>query len=142
MLAELRHAGPVVAFARAAARTAAVGEVISLNSLLLTHEAVYAFACYGEEVIAAQDGDVDSNVLGFRPGPAEVIVASSGWEQSTPRWEMVGNGTILEVRRGSLETILHRNQWPARTLAGAADPPRAPEGGPTFRAPAGAPRTG
>ncbi len=110
VLAEMRHSGPVLALARTAARIAAVAEVVSLNALLLTHQALYAFARYDEDVITAQGGDPDSYVLRFRPGRDDVIVASSGWEQPTPQWEIIGNGTILEVRRGDLQTTVHRNQ--------------------------------
>ena len=49
----MRHSGPVTALARAAARIYAVTDVISLNALLLTHQGLYAFASYDEEVCAA-----------------------------------------------------------------------------------------
>jgi predicted glutamine amidotransferase len=130
VLAEMGHAGPVLALARAAARIVAVAEVLSLNTLLLTHQAVYAFAYYDEEVITAHDEEVASYALRFRRGPDKVVVASSGWVQSTPVWETMGNGDILEVRRGTLETILHRNQVPADHGAAAgrlSDPRKAPE---------------
>jgi predicted glutamine amidotransferase len=110
VLAEMRHGGPVPALARAASRIAAATEVISLNAMLLTHQALYTFAYYDEKVIAATPGeDLDSYVLRFRPGPDDVIVASNGWDQPAPQWEVLGNGAILEVSRADLRTTVHRN---------------------------------
>ncbi len=109
VLAELRHHGPVLALARAASRIAAVTQVVSLNALLLTRQALYAFACYDEGVITAQGGHPDTYVLRFRPGRDDVIVASSGWQQPTPLWGIIDNVTILEVRRDDLKATMHRN---------------------------------
>jgi len=109
-LAEMRHHGPVLALSRAAARISAVAEVVSLNALMLTHQALYAFAYYDADVIAAQGGDPDTYVLRFRPGRDDVIVASSGWEQPTPDWEILAKGTVLEVRRDDLRTTVHRTR--------------------------------
>ncbi len=108
VLAEMRHSGPVLALARAAARISEVAEIISLNALLLTHQALYAFAYYDEKVIKANGEDVDSYVLRFRPGKDSVLVASNGWEQPSPEWEVLGNGTILEINRGDLRTTVHK----------------------------------
>jgi len=116
VLAEMRHHGPVLALARAATRISAVAEVVSLNALMLTHQALYAFACYDEGVITAQGGDIDSYALRFRPGRDDVIVASNGWDQPAPRWEVIGNGSILEIRRDDLRTTMHRHQLDRREL--------------------------
>jgi hypothetical protein len=107
-MAEMESSEPVEALARTAERVAAVAEVVSLNALLLTHEALYAFSCYDEEVLRREGDDVDSYVLRFRPGRENVIVASSGWEQASPQWEALGNGTVLEIGRGDLRTKAHK----------------------------------
>jgi predicted glutamine amidotransferase len=108
VLAEMRHSGPVDALARAAERITAVADVHSLNSLLLTHEAMYAFTWYDEDVLRREKQDIDSYILRFRPSREDVIVASSGWEQASPRWEVLANGTILAVSRGDLRTTVHK----------------------------------
>lgn len=108
VLAEMRHSGPVDALARVAERINAVTDVHSLNALLLTHEAMYAFTWYDEEVLRRENEDADSYVLRFRVSRQDVIVASSGWEQASPRWEALGNGTVLAVSRGDLRTTVHK----------------------------------
>ena len=124
VLAEMRHHGPVHALARAAARISAAATVVSLNALMLTHQALYAFACYDEGVIAAQGGDIDSYVLRFRPGRDDVIVASNGWDQPAPRWEVIENGSILEIRRDDLRTTMHRHQLDRLALRPGAGRPQ------------------
>lgn len=59
-------------------------------------------------MISANDEDVDSYVLRFRPGRESVIVASNGWEQPSPEWEVLANGTILEVNRSDLRTTVYK----------------------------------
>jgi len=127
VLAGMQDEDPVAALARAATRIATVARVVSLNALMLTEDALYALAYYDEDVIAAQDGDAGSYVLRFRPGRDAVVVASSGWEQPTPDWEVLGNGAILEVRREDLRTTVHRADVQAGPASGG--PGSGPAGG-------------
>ncbi|MDQ2837880.1 MAG: class II glutamine amidotransferase [Actinomycetota bacterium] len=106
VLAELRQHGPVEALHRAANRIADATEALSLNCLLLTHDALYASARYDEKVILAQDGDVDSYQLRYRIAAQQVTVASVGWAQPAP-WQALANGQILQVNRGDLRTSVH-----------------------------------
>ena len=106
VLAGLRGNGPVQALHEAANRIADAAEVVSLNCLLLTHDALYASARYDEKVIEAQDGDVRSYELRYRVTGDHVTVASSGWAQPAP-WTPLVNGQILEVRRRDLRTSVH-----------------------------------
>jgi predicted glutamine amidotransferase len=74
----------------------------SLNSLLLTPEALYAYA----------DHNPDSKVLGrrgaeffdlrFRVDPGRVVVGSTGWPQSARRWERLEPRQLLRVDRRDL----------------------------------------
>lgn len=108
VLALLRDCGPVEALDRAIAAIVAAADFISLNCLLLTHDALYAAARWDDAAVAAKGDDPDTFTLRFRPRPDSVLVASSGWEQAAPIWEVLGNGQLLEVRRGDLRTTVHR----------------------------------
>ncbi len=106
VLAELRHSGPVEALHEVARKIADSAEVVSLNCLLLTHDALYASARYDEKVITAQGADVASYELNYRVTPGSVTVASSGWARPAP-WLPLTNGQILEISRTSLRTAVH-----------------------------------
>ncbi len=108
LMDEMRRSGPVDALARTAEVIGGVAEIVSLNALLLTREALYAFTCYDEEVLRRDGDDVEGYVLRFRAGSENVIVASSGWEQASPEWEVLANGTILEIGRRDLRTTVHK----------------------------------
>lgn len=108
VLAAMRRHDPVPALVATADAIAARARLLSLNCLLLTETALYAYARYDEAVIAAEGEDVESYRLQFRAEPGRVVVASNGWDQPSPFWEPVANGQILEVRRGTLWTSLHR----------------------------------
>ncbi len=107
LMSELDSADPVEALARTAERIAAVAEIVSLNALLLTRSSLYAFTYYDEEILRRDGDDVEGYVLRFRPGTESVVVASSGWEQASPQWEVLANGSILEIGRGDLKTKVH-----------------------------------
>jgi predicted glutamine amidotransferase len=106
VLAALRDTGPVQALHQAATQIADAAEVVSLNCLLLTHDALYASARYDEKVIAAEHGDLDPYELKYRVSADSVTVASSGWAQPAP-WTPLVNGQILEIRRRDLRTSVH-----------------------------------
>jgi predicted glutamine amidotransferase len=115
VLALLRTSGPVSALTRAAAMISERAEVVSLNALMLTNQALYAFCYYhqpAEPDLAAGPAGYE---LRFRVSAAGVVVASSGWEQPSPAWELLASGRILEVRRHDLCVSVHR---PAKALAG------------------------
>ncbi|MEO6703597.1 MAG: class II glutamine amidotransferase [Jatrophihabitantaceae bacterium] len=106
VLAELRRAGPVEALHRAANRIEQVTDALSLNCLLLTHDALFAMARYDEKLILADGGEVNSYVLRYRDDSETVVVASAGWAQPEP-WQALANHQILQVRRGDLRTSVH-----------------------------------
>jgi predicted glutamine amidotransferase len=85
-----------------------VAAVESLNCLVLTPDALYALCCYDESVLAANGStDVSSYHLRYRVEEDRVMVASSGWDQPAPGWRQIANGEVLEIRRSSLQTLVH-----------------------------------
>lgn len=113
VLALMRTHGPVSALARAAAMISERVPVKALNALMLTHQALYAFAFYDADAVP---GDPASQTfeMRFRISESEVLVASSGWEQPVPVWEPLVSGTVLEVRRHDLGIALHRPAKPTK----------------------------
>ena len=106
VLARLPGAGPVQALHQAAELIADAAEVVSLNCLLLTQDALYASARYDEKVVRARGEEPGLYELRYRVTPDHVAVASSGWSQPAP-WAPLRNGEILEVRRHDLSTTVH-----------------------------------
>jgi predicted glutamine amidotransferase len=108
ILAAMRDSPPVSAIETAIEAISANAHFVSLNCLLLTNEALYAAVRFDEALVAAEGETPETYTLRFRTGPDSVIVASSGWEQSAPRWEELTNGQVLEVGRRDLRATVHR----------------------------------
>jgi predicted glutamine amidotransferase len=106
VLAGLPGNGAVRALHQAAELIADAAEVVSLNCLLLTRDALYASARYDEKVILSRGDELGLYELRYRVTPDHVAVASSGWSQPAP-WAPLRNGEILEVRRHDLRTSVH-----------------------------------
>ncbi|HEX8095605.1 class II glutamine amidotransferase [Jatrophihabitans sp.] len=106
VLAGLGGDGVVQALHEAAELIIDAAEVVSLNCLLLTRDALYASARYDEKVILARGEELELYELRYRVTPDHVAVASSGWPQPAP-WAPLRNGEILEVRRHDLRTSVH-----------------------------------
>lgn len=98
--------GAVQALHQAAELITDAAEVVSLNCLLLTRDALYASARYDEKVVLARGEELANYELRYRVTPDHVAVASSGWSQPAP-WAPLRNGEILEVRRRDLRTTVH-----------------------------------
>jgi predicted glutamine amidotransferase len=101
-------ADPAVAIAGAAAAIRELAaEWASLNCLLITGEALYAYA----------DHDPDSEVVGrrgrdffdlsYRIEPGRVVVASQGWPQPAGPWTRLPRRRVLEVTRRDLSVTVH-----------------------------------
>lgn len=106
VLAQLRRRGPVEALHRAASQIADRTEAMSLNCLLLTHDALFASCRYDEKVIVAQGFEVSTFELRYRANANQVVVASEGWARPEP-WRPLHNGQILQIDRGTLRTTVH-----------------------------------
>ena len=75
------------------------GEINSLNALLLTPSHLYAVCSYDP----ASDADPDYYPLLHRRVGDRVVVTSTGWTDSAG-WSTLGNGQMLVVERGTLNT--------------------------------------
>jgi len=115
VLALMRTNGPVSALVRAGALISERVDVVSLNALMLTNQALYAFSRYNPPPGPEPDPDPASYEMRFRISERDVVVASSGWDQPSPAWELLASGTVLEVRRHDLCVSVHR---PARAVVG------------------------
>ena len=107
---------PHLALAGAGAEIDAVAEVESLNALLLTSGALYAYARYEPSVVLARGGDADSYGMAYRTdttpdGAWRVVVASNGWEQPSPAWRPLPNGSVLEARRDGRVRVHDLAAW-------------------------------
>ena len=110
VLATMRDLSPVDALQASAKQIAATSDqLVSLNALLLTQQALYAFAFWDETVPRVPEAGTATYELMFRVGPSAVTVASDGWEPLGARWERISNGTVLEVRRHDLRVTVHRS---------------------------------
>jgi len=108
VLAAMRDMGPVEALQSTAHRIAELAdELVSLNAMLLTQQALYAFAYWDPTVPRSAEAGTASYELMFRVAPDAVTVASDGWEPPGPQWERIHNGTVLEVGRDDLQVAVH-----------------------------------
>jgi predicted glutamine amidotransferase len=81
----------------------------SLNCLLLTPEALYAF-CRIHPDGPIEDDDPEYYTLRYRASGDAVVVASSGWGAG---WRDLADGDLLVVERHSLELTVHGAGVPA-----------------------------
>jgi predicted glutamine amidotransferase len=108
VLAAMRDVGPVEALQSTARSIAATSEqLVSLNALLLTHRALYAFAFWDPTVPPSVEAGTATYELMFRVGLDAVTVASDGWEPPGASWERIHNGMVLEVSREDLRVTVH-----------------------------------
>jgi predicted glutamine amidotransferase len=100
-VAERLDAGatPEEALRTTADAIAATATFTSLNCLLLTPEALYAF-CRINSDGPIEDDDPEYYTLRYRVTPDAVVVASSGWGAG---WQDLADGDLLVVERHSLE---------------------------------------
>lgn len=108
VLAAMADRDPVEALWSAAERIREHAEVVyALNALLLTDEALYAFECWSPDAPPRPEAGEASYKLHYRATADMVTVASDGWQAMTPDWTHLGNGNVLEVRRGDLAARVH-----------------------------------
>jgi predicted glutamine amidotransferase len=93
---------PEHALRTAADDIATVSGFTSLNCLLLTPQALYAHRRV-DPAGPVEDDDPDYYALRYRMSDGAVVVASSGWGTG---WSELGEGDVLVVRRGTLETAV------------------------------------
>ncbi|HET7357976.1 MAG TPA: class II glutamine amidotransferase [Nocardioidaceae bacterium] len=110
VLAAMHDEGPVQALHSTAERIRQLSDqLVSLNALLLTQQALYAFAYWDETAPPRPEAGTATYELMFRVSEDAVTVASDGWEPLGPRWERISNGMVLEVSRQDLRVMVHRS---------------------------------
>ncbi|MFE3857311.1 class II glutamine amidotransferase [Streptomyces griseorubiginosus] len=107
VLTLLRDKGPVDALAQAAEDIRARTSFASLNCLLLTREALYAYADEDPESEVSRRRGPDFFRLRYRADGERVVVASSGVPQPDGAWSVLPYRRVLEVRRGDLGVRVH-----------------------------------
>jgi len=111
VLAGMRVDEPVVALRAAAERITATAEKVeSLNALMLTSRALYAFAYADPAAGATRETAAGTYQMHFRHTADTVVVASDGWQAEIDSWEPLANGSVLEVTRSDLRVTVHRGQ--------------------------------
>jgi len=103
----LRDEDPVDALARAAADIRARASFASLNCLLLTEEALYAYADEDPDSEVSRRRGPDFFRLRYRADGDRVLVASSGVPQPDGAWRVLPYRQVLEIRRDDLGVRVH-----------------------------------
>ncbi|MFF1871102.1 class II glutamine amidotransferase [Kitasatospora herbaricolor] len=107
ILTLMRETDPVDAVALAAADIRARAGIGSLNCLLLTQDALYAYAEEDPESEVSRRRGPDFFRLRYRVQDDRVVVASSGIPQATADWSVLPYRQVLEVRRTDLRLSTH-----------------------------------
>jgi predicted glutamine amidotransferase len=97
-----RGAAPQDALRDTVDEIAATLPFTSLNCLLLTPDELIA-ACRYDPAADLEDEGPDYYRLRYRVTGDAVVVSSSGWGRD---WQELGNGDLLTVRRGTLQTSM------------------------------------
>ncbi|HWC82702.1 MAG TPA: hypothetical protein VG756_22345 [Pseudonocardiaceae bacterium] len=97
VLSRMRHADPIAAIARAAADIRARAEPGGLDCLLLTQDALYAYA----------DAETETEGLRYRVAEGRVVVASGGISGRAD-WRVLPAREVLEIRRADLRVSRHQ----------------------------------
>ncbi|GAA4620282.1 class II glutamine amidotransferase [Actinoallomurus vinaceus] len=115
VLSLLRTGDPVSAIAAAAADIRSRAEFASLNCLLLTKEALYAYTEEDPSSEVSQRRGPEFFRIRYLIEPGRVVVASTGFADSTPassdrsiRWDVLPHRHVLEIRRSNLRVSVHR----------------------------------
>lgn len=107
VLTLLRAEDPVDALAHAAADIRARTSFASLNCLLLTEQALYAYSDEDPESEVSRRRGPDFFRLRYRAGEDRVVVASSGVPQPDGDWHVLPHRRVLEIHRSSLLVSVH-----------------------------------
>lgn len=101
-------APPHKAIPAAAAEVKSLAEgFASLNCLLLTPDALYAYTAHDPHSDVIRRRGPGYFALSYHTGPDKVVVASTGWPQDPPAWSVLPEDHVLEIRRGDARTVVH-----------------------------------
>jgi predicted glutamine amidotransferase len=110
VLASMRTDGPVAALRRTADRIGEVTEMVeSLNALMLTSQALYAFSFSNPTSRVMGEATGGTYQMLFRTSGDSVVVASDGWQADLADWEQLPDRSVLEIRRHDLKVTVHRS---------------------------------
>lgn len=99
---------PAKAIAETAATIRALAaECVSLNCLMLTPQALYAYAYHDPESEVMRRRGAGFFDLHYRIEPGRVMVASAGWPRPSDRWSLLPQCGTMEIRRADLTVIWH-----------------------------------
>jgi predicted glutamine amidotransferase len=115
----LPEKGPAGALLAAAELiTSRAEELVSLNAMMLTEDALYAYSQYAPDAASATlESGGSSYDLRWRRKEDEVMVASTGWDATDATWETLPQGTVLEVRRHDLSVTVGAHASAAKVQA-------------------------
>ncbi len=99
---------PATAIAETAAAIRAVAnECVSLNCLMLTPRALYAYAYHDPDSEVVRRRGAEFFDLHYRIEPGRVMIASVGWPRPRDRWALLPQRGTMEIRRADLTVIWH-----------------------------------
>jgi predicted glutamine amidotransferase len=108
LLSALDGSSPVEAFRTAFRLMRERLRYTSLNCLLLTPDVLYAVCYYDPHHPQVQRRfamDPAYADVSYRVTPDAVVVGSSGWQQGSG-WQLLGNGQMLVIERGTLHPVI------------------------------------
>ncbi|WP_030615701.1 class II glutamine amidotransferase [Streptomyces fulvoviolaceus] len=113
VLTLLRDEDPVDALAHAAADIRArAASFASLNCLLLTEQALYAYSDEDPDSEVSRRRGPDFFRLRYRADGDRVVVASSGVPQPDADWSVLPYRQVLEISRADLRVSVHAGRSP------------------------------
>jgi predicted glutamine amidotransferase len=107
VLARMRDEDPIDALALAAADISARADIGSLNCLLLTQDALYAYAEENPESEVSRRRGPDFFRMRYRVDADRVVIASSGIAPDEAAWTVLPYRQVLEIRRTDLRVSTH-----------------------------------
>ena len=106
VLTAMRDMDPAQALISTAAELRARTTISGLNAMLLTQDALYAFADHDPQSAPSLRHGPDYFPIRYRRQPGSVVVSSTGYEQPEPAWAALPQQHVLRVERGTLATAV------------------------------------
>jgi predicted glutamine amidotransferase len=106
VLTAMRSMDPAEALMTTAAELRARTTISGLNAMLLTQDALYAFADHDPQSAPSLKHGPDYFPIRYRREPGSVVVSSTGYEQPEPAWASLPQQHVLRVERGTLATTV------------------------------------
>lgn len=107
VMALLEDLPPAAALLEAARRIERRANLVALNTLLLTPDALYAMCWFDPVKCENEPGGAEGYFMHYTVSRREVLVASTGWDREIDRWSLLPNGEVLEIARSTMEVNLY-----------------------------------